>query len=184
MFLSLVNQHRKSYAVRISLREKDRCVTLWGSQPLMCAWWPLTYPREAPWGPQPQTWFYAERWRPLCRQLNDGHMSEPHTSWAWPQPDKTQRQTLWGRENTWKHLLIDRTDWNNKLITNLSTNSHWPVKNTMHAQNGWLWRVDDGCAKEWAENAAITDGECTTIHIFHCQLVLACLRVNIYTVNK
>lgn len=62
-----------------------------------------------------------------------------------------------------------------KLITNLATNSHWPVKDTMHAQNCRLWWVDDGCAEERAENPAVTDGECAAIHIFHCQLVLTCL---------
>lgn len=169
MFLYPANQHSKSYAVRIFLRENNHGVRFWGSQPLMCTLWHLTYPIEAPWGPQPQIWSYAGRWRPLCHQSTDGHTSEPHTSWAWPQPENGKKQ----RNVKKTHLLTDRMSWNTKKTkTNLATNSHRPVKDTMHAQNGRLWWVDDGCAEERAENSTITNRECATIHVLYCQLVL------------
>ena len=44
-----------------------------------------------------------------------------------------------------------------------------PLKHAMHAEDGRLRWVDDGCAHEGAEHAAITDGERTPIHILYCQ---------------
>lgn len=102
-------------------------------------------------------------------------MSEPHTSWAWPQPGNGERQR--------KVKMCTSTNSkvkHNKLITNLATNSHWPIKDPMHAQNGWLWWVDDGGAEERAKNSTITDSERATIHILHCQLILTGLWAKIY----
>lgn len=76
------------------------------------------------------------------------------------------------KKKTSTYILYKLKHNKSKPNTNLATNSHWPVKDTMHAQNGRLWRVDDGCAEERAKDSTITNSERATIHVLYGQLVL------------
>lgn len=58
----------------------------------------------------------------------------------------------------------------------LASNSNRPVKDAMHAQDGRLRRVDDGCSKQRSKYSTIADGECTTIHVLNGKLILASLK--------
>lgn len=60
--------------------------------------------------------------------------------------------------------------------TNLATDCNGPVEDAMHAQDSRLWWIDNRCAEHGAEHAAITDGERSSVHILHGQLVLAGLK--------
>ena len=42
----------------------------------------------------------------------------------------------------------------------------------MHAENGRLRGIDDGCSKEGPEDAPVGDGEGAAVHVLHGQLVL------------
>lgn len=53
--------------------------------------------------------------------------------------------------------------------TDLSVDSHRPLEDAVHAQDGGLRRVDDGSAEQRAENAAVTDGERATVHVLDRQ---------------
>ncbi len=46
----------------------------------------------------------------------------------------------------------------------------------MHAQDGRLWGVDDGCAKQGAKDAAVADGEGASVHVFNSELIITSLR--------
>lgn len=61
----------------------------------------------------------------------------------------------------------------------LASHSHWPIEDGMHAQDGRLGRVDNGCSKEGAENTSIANGESTTIHIFNGEFILPGLKTEI-----
>lgn len=60
--------------------------------------------------------------------------------------------------------------------SHLAIDGHRPVKDTMHAQDGRLWWVNDGCAKQRAEHATIANGERATVHIFNSKLIFTSLR--------
>jgi len=49
----------------------------------------------------------------------------------------------------------------------LSLDSNWPLKDAVHAENGTLWRIDDGRAHQGSEHSAIADGEGATVHVLH-----------------
>ncbi len=61
----------------------------------------------------------------------------------------------------------------NGFLTYLSLLHNWPVKNTMHAQNGRLWQVDNRRAKQWAEDSTVADGEGTALHVLDRELVVS-----------
>ncbi len=63
----------------------------------------------------------------------------------------------------------------------LSTHCYGSVKDSVHAQNGWLRGVDDRGAHERPEHSSIADRERSTVHIFHCQLSILRLK---YTKSK
>lgn len=60
----------------------------------------------------------------------------------------------------------------------LASHSHRPVKDAMHAQNGRLRGVDNGCSKQWPKNSSIANGKSTTIHIFNGKFVLSGLKTS------
>lgn len=45
----------------------------------------------APWGPPPQTWSCAGKWRPLFHRSDDDHMSAQHTSWDGSPPGQKKK---------------------------------------------------------------------------------------------
>ena len=49
--------------------------------------------------------------------------------------------------------------------THLSVPDHRPLEGAMHAKDGRLGWIDDGGAKQGAENASIGDSESATVHI-------------------
>lgn len=65
------------------------------------------------------------------------------------------------------HMFRDGKKTAMLQYTHLSILCHRTVKYSMHAQDGRLWRVDDGGAKERAKHPTIADGESATIHVFH-----------------
>lgn len=58
----------------------------------------------------------------------------------------------------------------------LAVDGHRPVEDAVHAQNGGLRGVDDGCAEHGAEHAPVADGEGASVHIFNSELVVTSLR--------
>lgn len=46
----------------------------------------------------------------------------------------------------------------------------------MHAQDGRLWGVNDGRAKQGAKHATVADGESASVHILDSELVFTSLR--------
>ena len=59
--------------------------------------------------------------------------------------------------------------------TNLAPDGNRPVEDAVHAQDGRLWRVDDGCAEHGAKHPPVADGEGASVHVLHRQLVITCL---------
>lgn len=59
--------------------------------------------------------------------------------------------------------------------TNLATDCHRLVKDAVHAQNGRLRWVDDGRPEQGAKHAAVADGESSSVHVLHCQLIFTSL---------
>lgn len=57
----------------------------------------------------------------------------------------------------------------------LAHHSYRSVKNAVHAQDGRLRGVNDGCAKQGPKYTAITDCECASVHIFNGELIFTCL---------
>ena len=57
-----------------------------------------------------------------------------------------------------------------KTHLNLAIDRDGPVERAVHAQNGRLGRVDDGRAKQGAEDAAIWNGEGAALHVLDAQL--------------
>ena len=51
--------------------------------------------------------------------------------------------------------------------SHLAVDGHRTVEDAMHAEDGRLGGVDDGCAKHGAKHAAIADGEGASVHIFN-----------------
>lgn len=60
----------------------------------------------------------------------------------------------------------------------LASHDHWSINDGMHAQDGRLRGVDDGCSKERAKNTSIADGKSTTIHIFNGKFILPGLKTD------
>lgn len=60
--------------------------------------------------------------------------------------------------------------------THLSRDSHWPVKDAVHSQDGGLRGIDDRGPKERSKDAAVADGEGAAVHVFNRQLILASLQ--------
>lgn len=66
--------------------------------------------------------------------------------------------------------------WTHAVNSHLAVDGHRSIKDTMHAQDGRLWGVDDGCAKQGAKHATVADGEGASIHVLNCKLVFTSLR--------
>ena len=56
--------------------------------------------------------------------------------------------------------------------TNLAPDGNRPVEDAVHAQDGRLGRVDDGCAEHGAKHPPVADGEGASVHVLHRQLVI------------
>lgn len=57
----------------------------------------------------------------------------------------------------------------------LSFDSHGTIKYAVHAENSWLWWIDDGCTHQWAKHTTIANSECPTIHVLYSQVTFLCL---------
>lgn len=60
--------------------------------------------------------------------------------------------------------------------SHLAIDGHGSVEDAMHAQDGRLWGVNDGRAKQGAKHATVADGEGASIHIFNSKLIFTSLR--------
>lgn len=60
--------------------------------------------------------------------------------------------------------------------SHLAIDGHRSFEDAMHAQDGRLWGVDDGCAKQGAKHASVADGESAPIHILNSKLIFTSLR--------
>lgn len=58
----------------------------------------------------------------------------------------------------------------------LAVDGHRSFEDAMHAQDGRLWGVDDGCAEQGAKHATVADGERASIHILNSKLIFTSLR--------
>ena len=58
----------------------------------------------------------------------------------------------------------------------LASDIHWPLKDSVHAKDGWLGRVDDGRTEHGAEHAAVTDSERPPVHVLHGQVTTTSLQ--------
>lgn len=58
----------------------------------------------------------------------------------------------------------------------LAADGNGTVEDAVHAQDGRLWRVDDGRAEHGAEHAAVADSEGASVHVLNGQLVLTRLQ--------
>lgn len=58
----------------------------------------------------------------------------------------------------------------------LATDGDGSVEDAVHPQDGRLRRVDDGRAEHGAEHSAVADGEGSSVHVLHGQLVLTRLQ--------
>lgn len=59
--------------------------------------------------------------------------------------------------------------------SHLAIDGHRSVEDAMHAQDGRLRGVDDGCAKQGAKHTTVADGEGASIHIFNSKLIVTSL---------
>lgn len=66
--------------------------------------------------------------------------------------------------------------------SHLAIHGHGSVEDAMHAQDGRLRRVDDGCTKQGAEHTTIADGESAPIHILNSKLIFTSLRCTTQTI--
>lgn len=60
--------------------------------------------------------------------------------------------------------------------SHLAIDGHRSFEDAMHAQDGRLWGVDDGCAKQGAKHTSVADGESASIHILNSKLIFTSLR--------
>lgn len=60
----------------------------------------------------------------------------------------------------------------------LAIDGHRSVEDAVHAQDGRLWGVDDGCTKHGAKHAAVADGKGASVHIFNSKLIFTSLRAH------
>lgn len=58
-------------------------------------------------------------------------------------------------------------------MTYLSVDGNWSLKDGMHAEDGWLGRVDDGSAKHGAKDTAVADGKGATVHVLNCEWIVS-----------
>ena len=56
---------------------------------------------------------------------------------------------------------------NKQKYTDLSVNSYRSLEDTMHSQDGRLWRVDDGRTEHRSKHTTVTDGKCASVHVFN-----------------
>ena len=57
---------------------------------------------------------------------------------------------------------------------NFAVHSDGSVKDTVHAENAGLRRVDDGSSEEGAKDATVGNGEGTTLHVFNSEVASSC----------
>lgn len=57
----------------------------------------------------------------------------------------------------------------------LAVDGHGSFEDAVHAQDGRLWGVDDGCAEQGAKHTAVADGERASIHILNSKLIFTSL---------
>ena len=62
--------------------------------------------------------------------------------------------------------------YNEFCCSHLSVSHDRPLKDTVHAQDCRLGRVDDGSSEERAKDSSVADGEGTSVHVLHSQLVI------------
>lgn len=61
----------------------------------------------------------------------------------------------------------------------LTVDHHGTLVDAVHAHNGRLWWIDDGCAQETAVDTTIGDSESTTCHVINGNGAVACLLAEI-----
>lgn len=65
--------------------------------------------------------------------------------------------------------MLLRGSW--RCSAHLAADGNGSVEDAVHAQDGRLRRVDDGRAEHGAEHSAVADGEGSSVHVLHGQLV-------------
>ena len=76
----------------------------------------------------------------------------------------------------WSNLDFNKNDGAGISLShlNFAVDSDGSIKDTVHAENAGLRRVDDGRSEEGAKDATVGDGESAAFHVFNSEVSSSC----------
>lgn len=73
-------------------------------------------------------------------------------------------------------MVVGEGEVHHRADFDFAVDGDWLVLDGVESEDSGLREVDDWCAHERAEDAAVGDGESAAGHVFDGELVVACLK--------